>query len=53
MVAEIVSRRGPRGASAVLGISRHTLAQILAGMGVQGGTIAVLREAARRREQAA
>ena len=52
MVRDCVSRRGRRGASRVLGLSVTTLAAVLAGFPVMPGTLALLREAARRKEAA-
>lgn len=53
LVRDVVERRGMHGASSVLGISRSTIAAILAELGVSHGTIAILRLAAQRRDVAA
>jgi hypothetical protein len=53
LVRNVVERRGVRGASRALGISRSTLAAILGGLGVQSGTVALLKEAQRRQIEVA
>lgn len=49
LVRDCVERRGVNGASRALGISRTTVTSILARLQVTAGTLAILREAARRR----
>jgi hypothetical protein len=52
LVRDVVERRGVRAGARALGISHTTVAAILGGLAVQSGTIAILREAQRRREAA-
>jgi len=48
LVRDCVKRRGLRGASNVLGLSRATLTAVLVGMPTMAGTIAILRLAQQR-----
>lgn len=52
LVAECQRRRGTAGAARAIGISRQTLLGVLAGTGVQSGTIALLRRYAQHRAAA-
>lgn len=49
LVRDCVERRGVNGAARALGISRTTVTSVLARLQVTSGTLALLREAARRR----
>ena len=52
MVRDCVRRRGTVAAAKLYGISRHTLASVLAGLPCTRGTTAILRLAFQRREAA-
>ena len=47
-VTALVRQRGPAAASRVLGISRHAVVAVAAGLDVMPGTLSLLREAIRR-----
>lgn len=50
LVAECQRRRGTAGAARAIGIGRQALLAVLAGTGIQSGTLCLLREYARRAE---